>query len=70
MPRRSRKELSLATALNPHIGYERAAEVAKEAFKTGKTVREVCLKWNVLLAEKLEEVLDPWKMIKPSESLS
>jgi len=61
------KSLSLATALNPHIGYERAAEVAKEAFKTGKTVREVCLEWNVLPAEKLDEVLDPWKMIKPME---
>jgi len=61
------KSLSMATALNPHIGYERAAEVAKEAFKTGKTVREVCLEWNVLPAEKLEEVLDPWKMIKPME---
>ena len=62
------KSLSMATALNPHIGYERAAEVAKEAFKTGKTVREICLEWNVLSAEQLDEVLDPWKMIKPPES--
>ncbi|MCL2743337.1 MAG: class II fumarate hydratase [Planctomycetaceae bacterium] len=61
------KSLSLATALNPHIGYERAAEVAKEAFKTGKTVREVCLEWKVLPPEKLDEVLDPWKMVKPTE---
>ncbi|MCL2710141.1 MAG: class II fumarate hydratase [Planctomycetaceae bacterium] len=59
------KSLSMATALNPYIGYERAAEVAKEAFKTGKTVREVCLEWNVLPAEQLAEVLDPWKMIGP-----
>ena len=64
------KSLSLATALNPYIGYERAAEVAKEAFKTGKTVREVCLEWNILPPEQLAEVLDPWKMIKPTESLS
>ena len=61
------KSLSMATALNPHIGYEKAAEVAKEAFKTGKTVREVCLEWNVLPPEQLDDVLDPWKMIKPSE---
>jgi len=61
------KSLSMATALNPHIGYEKAAEVAKEAFKTGKTVREVCFEWNVLPPEKLDEVLDPWKMIKPTE---
>ena len=59
------KSLSMATALNPYIGYEKAAEVAKEAFKTGKTVREVCLEWNVLPPEKLDEVLNPWKMIKP-----
>jgi len=61
------KSLSMATALNPHIGYEKAAEVAKEAFKTGKTVREVCLEWEVLPPEQLDEVLDPWKMIKPIE---
>jgi len=58
------KSLSMATALNPYIGYERAAEVAKEAFKTGKTVREVCLEWNVLPPEQLEEVLDPMRMTR------
>ena len=59
------KSLSMATALNPYIGYEKAAEIAKEAFKTDKTVREVCLEWNVLPPEQLAEVLDPWKMIAP-----
>jgi len=59
------KSLSMATALNPYIGYEKAAEIAKEAFRTGKTVREVCLEWNVLPPEQLAEVLDPWKMIRP-----
>jgi fumarate hydratase class II len=61
------KSLSLATALNPYIGYEKAAEVAKEAFKTGKTVREVCLNWNVLPPEQLAEVLDPMRMTKSHE---
>jgi len=61
------KSLAMATALNPHIGYEKAAEIAKEAFQTGKTVREVCRAWNVLPAEQLDDVLDPWKMIKPME---
>jgi fumarate hydratase class II len=56
------KSLSMATALNPYIGYEKAAEVAKEAFKTGKTVREVCLEWNILPPEQLAEVLDPMSM--------
>ncbi len=34
--------LAMATSLNPHIGYEKAAALAKEAFKTGKTIRELC----------------------------
>ena len=38
------------------------AEVANEAFKTGKTVREVCLEWNVLPPEQFAEVLDPMRM--------
>gem|GEM_PF-53737 len=59
------KSLAMATALNPHIGYEKAAEIAKEAFKTGKTVREVCLEQNILPPEQLDEILDPWKMVKP-----
>ncbi|GHT12772.1 fumarate hydratase class II [Planctomycetales bacterium] len=52
------KSLSMATALNPYIGYEKAAAIAKEAFKTGKTVREVCLEQNILPPDKLAEVLD------------
>jgi fumarate hydratase class II len=59
------KSLSMATALNPYIGYEKAAAIAKEAFKTGKTVREVCLEQNILPPEQLAEILDPMKMTKP-----
>ncbi|MBT4866369.1 MAG: class II fumarate hydratase, partial [Planctomycetaceae bacterium] len=36
------KSLSMVTSLNPHIGYEKASALAKEAFKTGKTIRELC----------------------------
>ncbi len=36
------KSLSMVTSLNPLIGYEKAAQLAKEAFKTGKTIRELC----------------------------
>jgi len=61
------KSLSMATALNPHIGYEKAAAIAKEAFQTGKTIREICLEKKILPPEKLAEILDPMKMIKPSE---
>jgi fumarate hydratase class II len=56
------KSLSMATALNPYIGYEKAAAIAKEAFKTGKTVREVCLEQNIFPPDKLAEILDPMKM--------
>jgi fumarate hydratase class II len=59
------KSLSLATALNPYIGYERAAALAKEAFQTGKTIRQLCREKNVLPDEQLEEALDPWRMTRP-----
>src|SRR5690606_34167307 len=36
------KSLSMVTSLNPHIGYKKAAALAKEAFKSGKTIRELC----------------------------
>ena len=57
-------ELSLAmvTALNPRIGYDAAAAIAKESVKTGKTVRQLCLEKNVLPAEELERLLDPRSM--------
>ncbi|GHT17694.1 fumarate hydratase class II [Planctomycetales bacterium] len=58
------KSLMLATGLAPLIGYEKAAAIAKEAFKTGKTVREVCLEQNILPPEQLAEVLDPMKMTR------
>ncbi|OHB85561.1 MAG: aspartate ammonia-lyase [Planctomycetes bacterium RBG_16_64_12] len=60
------KSLSLATSLNPYIGYERAAALAKEAFKTGKTIRQLCEEQNVLPKDQLDEALDPWRMTKPS----
>jgi fumarate hydratase, class II len=59
------KSLSMVTALNPYIGYERAAALAKEAFKTGKTIRELCREKNVLPPEQLDEALDPWRMTRP-----
>jgi fumarate hydratase class II len=59
------KSLAMVTALSPHIGHDRAAEIAQEAFKTGKTVREIALQKKVLPAKKLEKVLDPWKMTEP-----
>ena len=54
--------LSMCTALAPVIGYERAAAIAKEAYRTGKTVREVSMEEKVLPEAQLNELLDPLKM--------
>ncbi|GAB6166626.1 class II fumarate hydratase [Thermostilla marina] len=59
------KSLSLVTSLNPLIGYEQAAALAKEAYKTGKTIRELCREKQVLPEDQLEEALDPRNMIRP-----
>ncbi len=59
------RNLSLGTALAPHIGYDRAAALAKRAFKEGRSVREVALEEGVLDAERLDEVLDARAMTEP-----
>ena len=59
------KSLSMVTSLNPYVGYEKAAAMAKEAFKTGKTIRELCREQNILPADQLEKALDPWSMTEP-----
>jgi fumarate hydratase class II len=59
------KSLSMVTSLNPHIGYERAAALAKEAFKTGKTIRELCREQNILPEATLTAALDPMSMTEP-----
>ena len=59
------KSLSMVTSLNPHIGYEKAAAIAKEAFKSGKTIRELCREQGILPEATLREALDPMSMTKP-----
>jgi len=56
------KGLMLATALAPEIGYDRAAEISKEAYKTGRTIREVAREKTDLSEEELENLLDARKM--------
>ncbi len=60
------KSLMLVTALNPHIGYDNAAKVAKKAYKENKTLREVVIELGLLSGEKFDEVVKPGKMISPS----
>ncbi|PYQ63954.1 MAG: aspartate ammonia-lyase [Acidobacteria bacterium] len=54
------RSLAMVTSLVPKIGYDAAAEIAKESVKTGKTVRELCVEKNVLPPDELREALDPW----------
>lgn len=59
------RSLALATALAPVIGYDRAAALAKEAQRTGRTIREVALEQEVLPPDELEALLDPARMTEP-----
>jgi fumarate hydratase, class II len=59
------KSLMLVTALNPHIGYDNAAKVAKKAYAENKTLREVVVELGLLTGEKFDEVVQPSKMIAP-----
>jgi aspartate ammonia-lyase len=57
--------VSLATALNPYIGYAKAAEIAKESVKTGKSIIEIARQRGELTDEQIKEVLDPARMTEP-----
>ena len=57
--------MAMVTSLAPIIGYDRAAEIAKESAKTGKTVREICLERRILPETELTRALDPVEMTKP-----
>ncbi len=59
------QSLAMVTSLNPHVGYEKAAALAKQAFKTGKTIRQLCEEQNILPRETLDKALDPWSMTEP-----
>ena len=56
------KSLAMVTSLVPRVGYDKAAEIAKEAHQTGRTVREVAQDTQLLEDQELEQVLDPWSM--------
>ncbi|HET9765990.1 MAG TPA: class II fumarate hydratase [Thermoanaerobaculia bacterium] len=56
------RSLMMVTALAPKIGYDAAAQIAKEAYASGRTVRELCLEKRVLPPEELDELLDPRQM--------
>jgi fumarate hydratase class II len=59
------KSLAMCTVLAPIIGYDAAAKLAKEAYETGKTVRQVALEKKILPEDELDKLLDPWSMTEP-----
>ncbi|WP_421617373.1 class II fumarate hydratase [Brevibacillus sp. TJ4] len=62
-----KNSLMLVTALNPHIGYENAATIAKLAHKEGITLKEAAVKSGLLSAEQFEQIVRPEQMIHPKE---
>jgi fumarate hydratase, class II len=57
--------MAMVTSLAPIIGYDKAADIAKESSKTGKTVRELSREQNILPEAELNKALDPFEMTKP-----
>ena len=61
------KSLMLVTALNPHIGYDNAAKIAKKAHKDGTTLKEAAVSLSLLTAEQFDAWVDPMKMTQPGD---
>jgi fumarate hydratase, class II len=59
--------LMLVTALNPHIGYDRAAQVAKKAYQEGISLKEAAARLGLLTADQFDAIVQPGSMIGPSE---
>jgi fumarate hydratase class II len=62
-----RQSLMLVTALNPHIGYDNAAKVAKKAYEDGTTLKEAAVALRLLTAEEFDRLVRPEAMLGPSE---
>ena len=60
--------IGIITAINPHVGYENASEVAKESLKTGRTVRELTVEKGLLTDKELDIILDVYNMTNPGIS--
>ncbi len=57
--------LMLVTSLNPHVGYDNAAKIAKTAHKNGTTLKEEAVKLGLLTAEQFDKIVRPEEMIGP-----
>jgi fumarate hydratase class II len=63
------QSLAMCTSLAPLIGYDKAADIAKESFKTGKTVRQVAIERKLLSPEQLDKALNARRMTEPQEDM-
>jgi len=61
------QSLMLVTALNPHIGYDNAAKIAKKAHKDGSTLKEAAVALGLVTAEQFDKWVDPVAMTRPGE---
>lgn len=61
------QSLMLVTALNPHIGYDNAAKIAKKAYNDGTTLKEAAIELELLTSEQFDAWVDPLSMIKPRD---
>jgi len=61
--------VSLATALNPYIGYEKTAEIVKESVATGRGIIEIAREKKLLTEQEIREILDPARMTEPQRPL-
>jgi aspartate ammonia-lyase len=59
------QSVGIITAINPHVGYETATLIAKEAITTGRPIREIVLERGILTEEELDIILNPQEMTKP-----
>ena len=60
--------VTIVTALSPHIGYQRSADIAKKALKEGRSVREIVLEENILTEDEINQILDPAALTEPGIS--
>ena len=60
--------VGVITAICPHVGYQKAADIAKQAIKTGESVRDLILKEGLLTEDELNEIMDPVNMTEPEIS--
>ena len=60
--------VGVITAISPHVGYQKAADIAKKALRTGESIRSLILKEGLLTEQELDEILDPIQMTEPGIS--